>query len=334
MRTAAGTASTVPAPSLGDDPGEQAPSPPSRGSPWRSTLVAVLALLAFAVVASGHPNELHRLGRAAPLPVLGVLLTFLGARALQAEVLRLLIGGGRISRGEGFLLMMLASYTNLLLPRLGLGTTAVWLKRHREVDYARFATATAASTGVQISVVGVAGLAAQAGLDRLGRVPADWLLSLLFAACGLGGALAMACAPALGTLAWPRRLARWLVAMAGMAREWRRAWLGLVALHGAGVVLRAARLWLAFAALGARPDPLGILLASALADLALLASLVPSALGLREAVILSAAAAMGVEPSLAVAAAVLDRLVWTLAVVAMAPLATFRLLRPAHEART
>ena len=86
-----------------------------------------------------------------------------------------------------------------------------------------------------------------------------------------------------------------------------------------------------FKALG---EPVGlseVLMISLLADLMFLVSITPSAIGLREAVIALGGTLLGVDPAVAVAAAILDRIVTTIMVVLLAQLGIWRLVRPAER---
>jgi uncharacterized protein (TIRG00374 family) len=99
----------------------------------------------------------------------------------------------------------------------------------------------------------------------------------------------------------------------------------LVVLQLVTLLLRAARLQMAFSAIGQPVNYCGVLVASLIADLTMLVSITPMALGLREGAITYAAQLMGTTPSIALAAAVIDRLVWTVGVLVVGQVGVWQL---------
>jgi uncharacterized membrane protein YbhN (UPF0104 family) len=97
-----------------------------------------------------------------------------------------------------------------------------------------------------------------------------------------------------------------------------------VCLVSVGVVaLQALKLYVAFCAVNADVAFAGVLMATILSELALLISITPGAIGFREAAVAASAAWLGCSPETALAAAVLDRLVMTAAIVLLAQAGTW-----------
>ena len=97
------------------------------------------------------------------------------------------------------------------------------------------------------------------------------------------------------------------------------------------LVLYTLRLKLAFMAMDVEVSFLGVVVATMLGALAMLVSITPAGLGFREAAIAYSATMIGCSPSVAVAAAVLDRLVMTVCVVILAQVGLWRLARGAPD---
>ncbi|HLL90611.1 MAG TPA: flippase-like domain-containing protein, partial [Tepidisphaeraceae bacterium] len=128
------------------------------------------------------------------------------------------------------------------------------------------------------------------------------------------------------------RLANRVRALTGPWRRMRTDWRGLGTIclvYAVVVLLRASRLQLSFWALGSDVSFAAALVASALADLAFILSFTPSGLGFREGAIVVTAGLLGVSRDACLAAALLDRIIWTAAVIVVAQYGFYRLIRPA-----
>jgi uncharacterized membrane protein YbhN (UPF0104 family) len=228
--------------------------------------------------------------------------------------------GHEVGRSRAFVLTILISYTNLLVPRAGVAAPMLSLRRSHGVDVVAYGAIVIASTAMTVIAVGVCGLACQAMLLISRAEPVDVTAAILFAASA-GLALSMFALP----LPDPQRARGWLPAR---VEQWvsrlRQGWvqlsgsrsllLQLIGLQVGALLLRGARLWLAYWAVGAEVDLLGVMLSSLLADLAFAVSITPSGLGFREWAIVYGATLTGVDPALGLSAAVLDRLVWSIGV--------------------
>lgn len=103
--------------------------------------------------------------------------------------------------------------------------------------------------------------------------------------------------------------------------EWRSvSW--LIALQAALFVCRGARLLAIAHVLGYSLGPIEALVVAALAELAIIINLTPGGLGVREVVILTLGTLFGLEPAAGLAIALLDRLILTAVVAALAGVQT------------
>jgi uncharacterized protein (TIRG00374 family) len=105
--------------------------------------------------------------------------------------------------------------------------------------------------------------------------------------------------------------------------------LRVVATHAVMLLVRAWRIQLCFAAIGRPVHYLGALAASLLADLALLIAITPSALGFREGAMVYSARVMGTTGDVALAAAILDRIISTACNIVVGQVGVWQFIRPA-----
>lgn len=173
---------------------------------------------------------------------------------------------------------------------------------------------------LQLSCVGLTGLGCLLTLCQQGRVGPHAVLVALFAAAAVGGAgLGLVRCPL--RPAWTGRMATFIRNVNAALDQIGRGPGALAAAAGwqlLTLALRGLRLQLAFASVG-HPVPFpAALAASLLADLTVVVQVTPAGLGLREAAIGYAGAVTGVGAETAVAAALLDRLAWTGAVIVAA----------------
>jgi len=287
--------------------------------------LAIVLLAAFGFLGLEYVGELHRLAEAPPLALAGILLLYLLARSSAAEIMRLWLGaqGYEVSRARTFVLTILISYTNLLVPRAGVATPMLSLRRSHGVDMLAYGAIVIASTAMMVIAVGFCGLACQLLLVLSRGEPFDPAAGLLFAGAA-AAALGMFVVPlpeAGGLGSWlPARVEPWVLRLReGWTRlsSSRSLLLRITGLQIAGLLLRAARLWVAYWAVGAEVDFVGVMLSSLLADLAHALSITPAGLGFREWAIVYGATLTGVDPALGLSAALLDRLVWSIGVVVL-----------------
>ena len=300
-----------------------------------SASIALLSLALLAYLGREYTGELHRLADVSPVTCLALLILYFLARGSGGEVVRLGLGrlGHRIQHREAFMLAIVTSYTNLFVPRSGLGPPALYLKIRRHVALSHYAAVALASTFLNIMAVGVLGLILQVQLHFAGGVGFNFQVGLLFAGtfvaaiCGL-----LAPSPALSLM--PLRIRERLEGPRAAWRELSRdrtsvAW--MLALQLASIFLRGLRLQVAFRAAGAEVDFVNVLIASLLADVAALVSLTPAALGFREAAIVYGSTLMGVPPPTALLAAALDRIVTSLGIAVLGQLFVWLGLRDLRD---
>jgi uncharacterized membrane protein YbhN (UPF0104 family) len=297
----------------------------------------VLAALAFAgrrFYSERFYSELWRVRRAPPGLVLAVAALWLASRYPAADVMRVGLRalGHRIGRYEAFMLQMVQSYGNVLLPRAGISGPAVYLKlRHRTPFADLGAVQLLPMTLVQIFTIGLVGLACQFVLWRFYGERWERPLAVLFA-----GASVACVAPLLVPLPTGRtgtnRLTRFLARLIDAWHKLGRSpgmLLRVVLTHAGMLLLRAWRIQLCFLAVGQPVHYLGALTASLLADLAFVISITPAGLGFREWAIVYAARMMHATGDVALAAAVLDRLIGIACNVVVGQLGVWQLIRPA-----
>lgn len=288
-----------------------------------------LALLAWIVRA--HLGELERLSEVSPLGVVGIAALFLLGRGLGGVLTRIGLTalGYEVRLSICVMLTLLASYTNLALPRTGIAPGAVYLHVRHGVPYASYLSFAVASLLIATSLVGTAGLALSSWLDASSSADASPETTLLFAAiAALAGAGVVAPARLFALL--PARLRTALAAAhdAWLRLARRPAVLAkIVSVQIVTIFVRGLKVKLAFATAGVDVPLAQALMASICADVGMLISITPAALGFREGGLLFGAALIGVAPGAALLAAVVDRLATTAVTLVAGQLVLWRGLR-------
>ena len=317
-----------------DDAPSEAPEGEAPRRAWVIRLVIAGAVLGVLVVAGWkYYDELHRLRDAPPLLVGAIALLWLASRYPAADVMRVALRalGHRLGRYEAFMLQMVQSYGNVLIPRAGIGMPALYLKLRHGTSFADLsAVQLLPMTLLQILTIGVTGLVCQAILWRTGG-ETDRPLVILFAGVALGCAAALVI-PVPAGRAGHGRVAKFLARLVGAWQKLGRA-RGVLArsvfTHAAMLAVRAWRIQLCFLAVGETVPYWGAFAASLLADLALLVAVTPSALGFREGALVYAARVMGTTGDVAMAAALLDRLISTACNIIVGQIGVWQFVRPA-----
>lgn len=296
---------------------------------WVRFLVGLLLVALVAWVLRRHFGDLGRLRDANPTAIAGLIGVYLVTRLLSADLLRLGLKelGYHVGRVEVLLLVFVRTYTNLVVPRSGLGAAGLYLKTAHRVSLAHYSSLLLPLAVFALLSVGLCGLSLQ-GVLWLRGDPWTWQLTALFGVATLG-ALTGIVAPKVIPDSWQggpssfvrRANAAWQL-LAGRGPFVAKA----VLLQCATIVLRAIRLYVAFRALGEDPDFVGLFVASLLADLLHFVALTPAALGFREFAIVYSATLTGVGEPASLAAALLDRIVVTGVTVLIAQFALWRLL--------
>jgi uncharacterized membrane protein YbhN (UPF0104 family) len=239
--------------------------------------------------------------------------------------------GHPISTYESFMVSMVNAYANLLLPRAGLGLPAVYMKMKHAIPIADFATVQLLPmTVLQVTTIGMTGVACLGAMHFGQGRPVDWRLAGVFVAVALASLV-----PLILRFNVPER---WQNRPAAFLRRLGESWRRLggsghvgstsVALHAAVLLLRAARLQIAFWAIGQPVHYLPALASSLLADLAFFISITPSALGFREGAVLLGAGMLGTTKEICLAAVLLDRLVYSAVIIVVAQVGMWQFMRP------
>jgi uncharacterized protein (TIRG00374 family) len=312
---------------------------PRSAKPYRWLIKLGLALVVLAIfvwIGRRFFDDLPKLRQAKPLGILLIALIFIPTRLLTSEVMRIGLKalGHVVSVYEAFMVSMVNAYANLLIPRAGLGLPAVYMKMKHGVPIADFSSVQLVPmTVLQITTIGIAGIVCLAVLHLGYGKP--WHLPLLavFAFLAVGSAVAMVL-PVSVPLRFQNRLAAFLRRMAESYQRLGRSGhtiAGSMLLHAAVLVLRAVRIYVAFRAMGQDVNFWGVFVGSLLADIGFFISVTPSALGFREGGVLLAAPLIGVTADMAVAATILDRIVYSLVIVVIGQLGMWRLVGPVFK---
>jgi len=317
---------------LTNDQPNQNQAPPSVRWRWLRFVTGPLVLVLFIIIAWRHLDELDRLKDVSPIAAGALALLFLAARAGHTLTFKLLLNrlGHYIGSGELFLLNILMAYTNLLVPRMGTGLPGVYLKYKHGVSFAQYGSLLLPIVVLHAISLGLLGLIGQTALFWHSSEPINPLVALLFAitlAGGLTGFFLRIPIPQ----RWSGRFAhffRRLLASWQQLGTARTTLAGVFSLRIVVLLFRVFGLQIAFWAIGQEVPFLGVFVATMLAEVAILASITPAGLGLREAAVAYSAAMLGCSPAMAISAAVLDRIVATICVLAIAQLGMWKLIRP------
>src|SRR5437764_945793 len=145
-----------------------------RRSKFLRAAVAIVALAVATLLGRKYFHEVHRLATVDVRLALAIAALYLATRALDADVLvtSLAALGHVVRRVEAFFLLIIHNYTNLLIPRAGMGATAAFLKLRRGVPLLDFAAVQLLPLFiVQMLAVGLAGLASQWALAAWFAIP-------------------------------------------------------------------------------------------------------------------------------------------------------------------
>jgi uncharacterized membrane protein YbhN (UPF0104 family) len=240
--------------------------------------------------------------------------------------------GYPITRGQAFCVFVVRMYANLLVSKAGIATAAALMKLRYRVSIADFGSMLIAITVLQFVCIGIAGLVAQLILRLFFAIPVNPVICAIFAGC-LAGSTASIFVRIPVPWFLPARIAGFLKHLdAGwynVTRGRRDAPLviHLLSLQFLIIVLRAVRLWIAFSALGIAVTPLGLFVASLLGDLGLLIGITPMGLGFRETAIAYGARLAETSAEVAVAVTLVDRAIWSVAVLLVAQIILMLIFR-------
>jgi uncharacterized protein (TIRG00374 family) len=298
-------------------------APRRRGRLLVRVVIALVILAAMIYAGRRYFGELDRLKSANPWLIATMAGLYVLGRLPPAAILRRALRalGHHIGRAEAFFVLMVQYYVNMLVPRAGIGALAGYFKLRRGVPVADVGAAQLVLlTLAQFACLGVAALVAQASLAAARVAPVDPVLAAVF-----GGVALVSLVPLFVHL--PESIigqsedllgrfvgkffARLATASRMLGRD-RSLLLRAFAAHLIVLMIRAARVQVSFFAVGQRVGYGAAFIASAAADVMFLVSVTPGALGFREGGIVYASVRVtGINPEIALAAAVLDRLVVT-----------------------
>lgn len=274
-------------------------------------------LAAAALLGRRYAGELHRLWDVNPIWPIAMAATYLLTRAVNAAAMSRSLRqlGHAVPRLEAFVALLVQSLINLVIPHAGMAAPAGYMRLRRGVPLADFgAMQVLPMFLVETFCVGVLGVACLGVLAATGSATWRWDVAAIFSAVSVGCLAAM-------FLPWPSWGAPHAVARFLGRLSLARGRLGdarllsqVAGLHLVSLTLRAARIWMSFRAVGANVDPFAASAASLMSDLSLIVGFTPGALGFREAAFVFASGVLRTTGEIALAAALLDRLVVTLCV--------------------
>jgi uncharacterized membrane protein YbhN (UPF0104 family) len=282
--------------------------------------LAALSLALLAWLVRGHLGELGGLADVSPIALLAILVLFFLGRALGGVLIRIGMSamGFTVPMRTCLMLTAVTSYSNLILPRSGTAPSALYMRMRHGVPVAGYLSFVVASLLVSTALVGAMGLWLVYVRDpvagTLARPGTLLLFALLTLSAGVG---IIAPARVFGIL--PERIR-------GPLTRAHEAWLRLAENKGVlarlvvvqivTIAVRALKTWVALEAAGADASFADAMLVSLAADIGMLISITPAALGFREGGVLFGAALVGIAPGTALLAAVIDRLVCTAGTIA------------------
>jgi uncharacterized membrane protein YbhN (UPF0104 family) len=300
------------------------------------TLISLLAVLAFAYYLYANADryvgllDLSATGVAALL-VLAMAVPLLSGT--QNTLLYRALGAKDFSQRDGILISAASTLANQLPLPGGIVSKGVYLKRMHGLSYATFLSSTLALFFCFLSLQGLVGLASLiyiASLKDTAPFPVLWTGFALMTACPL--------------LLWlPVDRLRLRPTLQAHLRSALDGWLivghkpvmllQILGIQLIIVLLLALRYWLAFGMLSQDVSVAQVLVMSSASILTQLVSLAPGGLGVREAIVGAVSWALGFDAVVSLAAAGLDRLVSTLAIILMGGVGTMILGREMAESR-
>lgn len=284
-------------------------------------LVSLVILAAMAGYVATQGEMIDALSTVGPLHVAAlVTLAFLGLIA-QAQQFRAALRVSKISVGalEATGLTAVNTMANYYVPaRGGAVVRAAYMVRVHAMSVTAYVMLTFVTVGTGLIVAFAAGVASIAWLSLSGAdVAASQLAPYFFGVVvavglvvALAAALAGATAPAKRVFSRSKRLSAALVTLRDAAVAWRgepTAALRLVAWTVVVLLMQAARLYVAFRAVGVSVNVVEMLLIGSLVSMSFVVSLTPGNLGIKEGVTVLAAALVGVPPDTALLASLVDR---------------------------
>ena len=303
-------------------------SPPRRKPRWRA-LLAVVSLAVFAYLGWKYSGDLDELLRVDPWYLGAIIASTFVSRVVTTEIFRQALAsiGYAMPFMEAFHLLILRGYSGLIVPRSGIGTVGLYLKKRHGVRFASYTALLFPIALILCLAIGLLGLACLALLWRAGQTAIPLEFVVIFSASTILAAGALVVRLPVPD-AWTGRLAHFL---RGFSESWEQLsrdkslLLRLVGLHVFSILSRVVRLQFAYWSIGIDANPIGVMVTSLLADLAFFFSVTPGGIGFREAAIAYGASLAGATIDQAIAAGVLDRLVMIVTLILLAQVSLLRI---------
>jgi uncharacterized membrane protein YbhN (UPF0104 family) len=291
-------------------------------------VAATAAVLGFGSVwIRNHWSSLIDLFRLQPACLAGMALVtvlLIGVMSWMNQMAAAYLGA-QLAFSRWVATTVAGSLMNLVLPlQAGMPLRAAYLRKRAHLSLPHFASVLAGITVISIIVTAALGLAAIPWTGMAGR-PAGGVLGCVLAAV-LVATIAVALVP---SSRWSRRkpASRWIAAIYAAHHGWyqiRRSRILLLRIAAVCLLqtsLAAGRLLLAYQAVGHGCSLPAAVLLTVLASLSTLVSITPAGLGVREAVLAAGEAASGGDPAVGLLAAMADRVVGTVVIAVLGPVA-------------
>lgn len=279
-----------------------------------SVALQVVAMVAAAAVAFviliERRQELLRIADLGPVPLLAASALTLANYAVGAIQLRTLVArfGARLDHTESLLLVMAGYALNYLPMKAGTFAQGIALRSRRNVRLTHFGALSAAGQLVSLWAAGTT--AGAFAVSTSSSRALSWILAvgptILLAGLVVWARARRSAGSPLPESRWMNRLFSAAEGFSELLGDPRMLGM-LVAANLAAVVLVSARLYVIIGALGESVTPAQAAIAGAFSVAGYVVSVLPGGLGFKEGGIVGGALLAGIDPSAALAAALIDR---------------------------
>jgi uncharacterized protein (TIRG00374 family) len=292
--------------------------------------LAGIALLVALIVFFSPGNLWSLLGDIGATGVVFWVALTISARLIQAitTVVPLHSLGYRMRLADAFWIGWLRTFANQVVPTSGVAAYLEIVRRKTSISWSELAALASPQFVLVATALGLIGLLAT--LMNSAESGAAFTGLVVVYAAVLTGSIAIARgAPWFARLLPERLYSRVRKTAQALHRlaESPRVIAIVVVSHVGTILLRGARLWILFAAVGIQLDWQQALLVIAIAESTLLIQLTPGGLGIREGAVLAGAALVGIPAGIATGVAVIDRLLVIALTALITPPALFVLRR-------
>jgi len=274
---------------------------------WLAGIGGVAAIVWYAQ----PENFVEAIGALRWQELIGWILLTLIARFLMGEttVAPLKALGFSMPRIDAFWIGWIRTFANQILPLSGLAAYAQIVRKRIQISWSELAALAAPQLVLAAAALGIVGLLATAAnfnrLQSLAYVLATVYLVVMAVAIATASGAAWFIELFPGALSSRvKRTAdalRRLVNYPGLVAK-------MVAYHGMVILLRGARLWILFSAVGVTLDWQELLLVLAISESSMLVNVTPGGLGVREGFVISGSALLDIPAPIAASVALVDRL--------------------------